>query len=233
VRDWLYNTITAFANDVSVRMGNRITKVAEWCNSRSDDIERARMDTVNYINYLMQSPPWPFDQALLWFWGLVNNSIVTPAFNAARSIFVKASEYIVSFFEWNRSMYIPERWLRDIIYNIRDRLINLLDDTATLVTNVRLWATGVINDTRTALQGSITLLENWKRDVSTWIGQNLYLPLQAVILDIVELGATVTQLDQDIRAVTRDPVDWMWSRLEPVLRQKVTDWLNSIWYTRI
>jgi hypothetical protein len=214
-------------------MGNRITKVAEWCNSRSDDIEQARMDTVNYINYLMGSPPWPFDQALLWFWGLVNNSIVTPAFNAARSIFVKASEYIVSFFEWNRSMYIPERWLRDIIYNIRDRLINLLDDTATLVTDTRTWVTGGLEAVRVVLQGSINGLLSWQTGLTQWIRDTIIIPFGAIVGNAQSLATAITQLRTDIQAVTLNPADWIWSHIEGALRQKVTDWLNSIWYTRI
>lgn len=233
MRDWLFSTLTNFANDVSVRLGNRITGLAIWCNGKSDEVEAARWQAVDYITTLIASAPWPFDQALNWFLTLCISYIINPAFTAVRTIFAWSSYYIGTFYENWSYMYIPERWLRDIILNIRDRIINLLDDTATLVTAARTWVSQLVTSVQGTLQGGIDALNVWRASISTWIGQNLYNPLQAVIADITELGTEVFNLGTSVRAITSDPVYWMWSRLEPYLRQKVSDWLNSIWYTRI
>jgi hypothetical protein len=232
-RNWLYRVLTEFGVDVSDRLGNRITDTAIWSNSKADAVEQARLDTNNYLAGLIIAAPWPFDQAISWFMALACNYIVNPAFSAVRYVFIYASMLIQTLWRWDRMNYIPACWLLDIICHVRDRLVNLIDDTATLISNTQTWVTGLVNTARTYLQPAIDVLNNWRTDVSAWIGQNLYNPLMAVIGDITEIGTRLYTAEQSVLAITSDPVTWIWSHIEPYLRTKVEAWLNSIWYTRI
>jgi hypothetical protein len=233
VRQWLYDTLTAFANDVSLRLGNKMSDIALWSSEQAEKIEQWRKDCVAYINNLMLAAPWPFDQALVWFWSLCNNYIVTPAFNATRNVFVYVTLLIVSYYEWNRMMYTPQKWLRDILYNIRDRFINVIDDTANLLSALQAWTVSLDNMVRAYFQPLIDALNSWRKDLNKWLYDNVTHPITEIINDITEIGAWMTRIDQDVRLILNDPVYWIWAHIEPYLREKVTEWLNAIWYERI
>jgi len=232
-RDWLYDVMTRFGNDVSVRLGNRITNLAIWCNGKADAVEQARWDAINYINELMNHCPPPFDQALLWFWSLCNNYLLTPGFTAVRNVFVGSSQLIVSFYEnWNM-MYIPERWLRDIIWNVRDRVINLLDDTASLITSVQSWTTGLVTGVHNYFQPLIDNLNAWRSALSTWIQTNIIQPINHLSSDVTDIGTRLYNVEQAVLSLNDDPAYWIWTRIEASLRARIESWLNAIWNTRI
>jgi len=232
MRETIANALTNLAYSAALALGNRLSGFVGWLNERADGVEQTRLDIVNSVNSMMQGAPWPFSEALIWFWSLVNNFMVTPIMTGVRFIFIYASQLVISLYNYGDMMYVPERWLLTIILSVRDRVLNIFDAIDGMVGQLTTWVNGWVSwaqETITNLRNSVI---SWFQGLEDWIHTNIVSPLQGVISGIQNIAAVVTQLVQDLESIMSNPAYWIWQNIVPHLVDFVTEWLNSEWYVQ-
>jgi len=230
MREAIYNALTNLAYSAAIALGNRLSGFVGWLNERADGVEQTRLDIVNGVNSMMQGAPWPFSEALIWFWSLVNNFMVTPIMTGVRYAFIYASQLVVSLYNYGDMMYVPERWLLNIILFVRDRILNVFDAIDGAVGQVVDWANGWFSWVQQALTNLSNSVISWFQGLQGWINTNIVSPLQGLISGFQNLVTVVTQMTQALNSILTNPAYWIWQNVVPYLAHFVTEWLKSEWY---
>jgi hypothetical protein len=127
--------------------------------------------------------------------------------------------------------YKPVKYGLDTLFHYKDRLLDLVDFATNLVSGVRAYLTGLLNDAYNTLVGFINGVTSSLTAWTQWVTNTVWAGVQGLGVDLAATNRMLTQVYNDLEAIRRDPVTWIWSHLEPVLRQRVEDWLNRIWYS--
>jgi hypothetical protein len=231
-RDWLYSVMTGAGQNVAAYLDNRIY----WVILNLWDWYAQVGGWKDQMNQMVSSwvLGWPefLGNIMLYMMSLATNYIIAPISGVFQALIRMGISIIGDLYSTPSHMYLPSYWLLWLFTNVRDRLINLLDDTASLLSQLQSWATTNINNLTSTVQGWMNDITSWRGSISTWIGQNLYNPLQKAKQDILDLGLVMGSLIDQVHVITQDPAAWVWTAIQPTLRAKVESWLNSIWYTR-
>ena len=233
MRDYLYTLLTTLSVTMSTYLDNKIY----WFLLRLWDWYYQVAGWRDQMNQMVSTwvIGWPsfIGDIVIRIMSLATNYIISPISGVIQAVLRLGITAVGDLYSAPSQLYLPSYWLKWLILNFRDRVINVIDDTASLITATHTWVTTQVNALHTLLQPWIDDVTTWRGDISRWIGQNIYNPLQTAISDITDLGTAVGSLVDNLHLITQDPVAWIWNNLSPYLRQKLSDWLNAIWYTRI
>jgi len=230
-RDWLSATLTNFAVWLASLADGGLTALWYYAYYRQVDLDRERTNVENGVKYIFAWLPDLLSFARDFFVTLIIGYVVTPFYNVLTWPWIFIRDRIYDLWQPSSGHYRPVKYGLDVLYHVRDRLIDLVDFATSLRDQVYTAVTGLItaayNTLAGFISGAITALNSW----AAWVRDTVWAGVLGLLSSLADTNRMLTQVYNDLRAITHNPAAWVWSNIEPTLKSQVEAWLNRIWYS--
>jgi len=231
-RDWVDATLTNFILWVAGIADGGFTTIWVQAYYRVIDLERDRENVKNGVRWFFSWIPDVLGFARDFFTSLIIGYVVDPVYNVLTWPFNFLTERLDNLWVGSWGHYKPVKYGMDALYHVKDRLLDLIDFTTSLVEGVRSFLTGLLSEAYNTLMGFINEAVGALNAWAAWVRDTVWANVQELASSLADTNRMLTQVYYDLDAIRRDPASWVWTHVEPRLQSLVSAWLDRIWYSR-
>jgi len=230
LRQWVYQVVNDFGVYVAILTSNRIYSAYALLVDANAFVDRLLQQARDIAQALIDITPWWFSGAVAWIGSLVIDRVLVPAHDFVVTPLIYAINFAVGLWDSGSQMFTPAVWVRSLIFHIRDRLDNSMQWAEDIANGISSGLTWLVSSLSATLTNAVNALTNALDTLINYVRITLYDNILAVIAGLQSTNSMVTQLYDDLQAIQHDPVNWIWSRIEPELEHRLYDIINRIGY---
>lgn len=229
MRSWIISACNSIADQVAdwIDGGMQTTynTALSWYHSVSD----WHTSTRDWLTYIVNGAPWPFNVALGWFRSLLVAYIIDPIFASLRNVANTPVLLIYHQYNWDWHRYNPSVWFIQLVWSLRDRLVEILDYAVQLVDDATALASQMLATVTNALTTAIGAVNGALQSLQLYVYTTIVTNIGSLGARIDELISWTDTIQTELHAITLDPPGWIWRQAEPYVEQWGTSWLKDHW----
>jgi len=229
LRQLVYTALSYYAYAAAVALHNRIYAVFILNDDALAYVNGLVEYTAQVAQGFVNAIPWWIQGVLGWMLSLVIDHIIRPVSEWVKTPLIFIHNTGVALYDYASGMYIPARWLFDILNYVRDRIDNAFQWAEEKAYEAVSYLVGIYNGVMSTIQGIINALSTALGDLVNYVTHTILDAINSAVVNIVTLQQIVTQIYNELQVITSNPVEWIWKALEPELERRVSDFIIKRW----